>query len=78
MQGAREWGEEFLSSYFGQFAAIPQPEVSNYSANINGIITGLIIASYAERFTNEMLENDFGYSPGSILDIALKIREIAL
>jgi ppGpp synthetase/RelA/SpoT-type nucleotidyltranferase len=76
IKDAHGWGEKFISNYFelekSQYARARRMDPSK-----NGIISGLIVARYAERFTDQLLENEFGFPSSPILSAALKARVAA-
>lgn len=73
IDAAHGWGEKFISNYFVELEKIYDARASSTDFSKNGIISGLIIASNAEKLTDEMLEQ-FGFPSSPILSAALKAR----
>jgi putative GTP pyrophosphokinase len=74
MLAARGWGESFLKEYEEKLA---ERYKSMTPYTLSGVVSLLIIAANAEKFTDDILQDDFGYGYSPVLEVALKTRGVA-
>lgn len=67
LASAHGWGEQFLAEYFRGEAEELGITPQEIYVVINGPITILMIASYAERITRQVLEEEFGWGDADAL-----------
>ncbi|MCE8424734.1 MAG: hypothetical protein J5U17_03025 [Candidatus Methanoperedens sp.] len=74
LKKAHGWGERFLKEYFKKYYFNDKYSLRMISTFINGSVTMLMIASYADKFEPKILVKEFGFSEPRY---ALKILDIA-
>jgi ppGpp synthetase/RelA/SpoT-type nucleotidyltranferase len=73
---AKGWGEKFLSDYFHNFFNTRNVTPDKVTTVINGTVTMLIIATYVDQFTEQIMEKDFGWGKSSyMLEAARKSKK---
>lgn len=74
LKDAHGWGERFLDEYFGTMSRLFNIAPGRMFTPADGVVTFLLIATYFEKFTQEILDRDFGFGSTFILDAARTTR----
>jgi ppGpp synthetase/RelA/SpoT-type nucleotidyltranferase len=70
LHNSRGWGEIFLAQYFQKYFQRNNLTPDRVSTDINGVVTLLMIGTYAHALTPQVLSRDFGFGTSYILDVA--------
>ncbi len=74
------WGEQFFKMYYDEFFKESGIKPASVTTVLNGVVTWLLIASNEHKFSNRVLESEFGiHGLGSwyIVEAARQAKEIA-
>jgi putative GTP pyrophosphokinase len=71
---AQGWGELFLKEYYDEYFKRTRAKPNYVTVVINGVIMQLIIATFYDMFTSEILSKEFGFETNYILDIAKRTK----
>ncbi len=75
LKNAHGWGEAFFTAYYKEFFERNKVTPDKVHTVINGPVTMLMVASNAEKITEEILNKDFGWGLGqTLIDHALSAR----
>jgi hypothetical protein len=73
MLSTRGWGESVIKRYADKvFAHYKLDEIPNFTQS--GIVSMLIIIANSEKFTNEILQDEFGYGYSPILEAVAEVK----
>lgn len=75
LRNARGWGEIFFREFFKIYYSTHDTTPDKVHTVINGSLTMLMIASYAEKFEPEILIKEFGFGTPFILETAKAARK---
>jgi ppGpp synthetase/RelA/SpoT-type nucleotidyltranferase len=74
---AHGWGADFFLRFYREFFSRYTTDPTRVSVQSSGPVTMLLIASYIEKFTQEILLKDFGWGTTFIIEAAKASRGIA-
>lgn len=75
LSSAHGWGEEFLREYYDYFFAVNNTTPDKVTTVINGVVAMLLVATFIDKFTPEIMDKQFGWGNSFILlDTVKKVR----